>query len=254
MYHRPSMTTSLSRGRTRTLRKATHTAVLLRAVKTTSPKSYCVRPNVGVVTPKTTYEFTVTMQAQKTAPPDLECKDKFLVQSVVIPFGSTEEDLKPNLFSKEIGGFIEENKLRVVLVSPTDSHHSLVLQPIDGGLDQSPPSDEDHKPREQGTSAHNSALSGGIENLHPAYVAKITDVENLKAKLIHLESKLNEAQKSILQLSDEKNSTIQENKKLRQEVLLLRRKYAAGARVGFPSLFVCFVALVALTLGYLIHS
>lgn len=27
-------------------------------VKTTSPKKYCVRPNIGVIKPKSTYDFT----------------------------------------------------------------------------------------------------------------------------------------------------------------------------------------------------
>jgi hypothetical protein len=29
--------------------------------------------------------FSVTMQAQREAPPDMQCKDKFLVQSVIAP-------------------------------------------------------------------------------------------------------------------------------------------------------------------------
>jgi len=35
----------------------------------------------------------VTMQAQRIAPPDMQCKDKFLIQSTVAPFGATEEDI-----------------------------------------------------------------------------------------------------------------------------------------------------------------
>ena len=31
------------------------------------------------------FDFLVTMQAQREAPPDMQCKDKFLVQSVVLP-------------------------------------------------------------------------------------------------------------------------------------------------------------------------
>lgn len=33
----------------------------------------------------------VTMQAQRAAPPDMICKDKFLIQTTVVPVGTTEE-------------------------------------------------------------------------------------------------------------------------------------------------------------------
>ena len=35
----------------------------------------------------------VTMQAQRETPPDMQCKDKFLVQSVVAPAGITVKDV-----------------------------------------------------------------------------------------------------------------------------------------------------------------
>ncbi|RZC52446.1 hypothetical protein C5167_020867 [Papaver somniferum] len=102
-------------------------------VKTTSPKRYCVRPNIGVVQPRSTCDFTVTMQAQKITPPDMQCKDKFLVQSTIVPFGTTEEDITASMFAKDDGRYIEENKLRVILVSPP---HSPVLLPINGSPKQ----------------------------------------------------------------------------------------------------------------------
>jgi hypothetical protein len=43
------------------------------------------------------------MQAQKEAPPDMHCKDKFLIQSVVAKDGSTAKDITAELvfsFSK----------------------------------------------------------------------------------------------------------------------------------------------------------
>ncbi|GAQ84539.1 vesicle associated protein [Klebsormidium nitens] len=86
-------------------------------VKTTSPKKYCVRPNTGIVPPNATIEVTVTMQAQREYPPDMQCKDKFLVQSVFADIASPK-DITPELFSKESGREITETKLRVVYVSP----------------------------------------------------------------------------------------------------------------------------------------
>lgn len=90
-------------------------------VKTTSPKKYCVRPNVGIIKPKAISDFTVTMQAQHIAPPDLQCKDKFLIQGIVVPFGTSDEDITSNMFAKDTGKYVEEKKLRVILMSPPQS-------------------------------------------------------------------------------------------------------------------------------------
>eukprot|EP00268_Persea_americana_P060557 TRINITY_DN7558_c0_g1_i2.p1 TRINITY_DN7558_c0_g1~~TRINITY_DN7558_c0_g1_i2.p1 ORF type:complete len:310 (-),score=87.44 TRINITY_DN7558_c0_g1_i2:268-1197(-) len=270
-------------------------------VKTTSPKRYCVRPNTGVILPKSTCDFIVTMQAQRGAPPDMQCKDKFLIQSTVVPFGTTAEDLKPNLFSKENGRYIEENKLKVVLVSPP---HSPVLLPINGSLKQEP-ANEPSNLKDQ--------LSNGVENLPPSHVvaskdfgsakdfevakdfeaakdstakdfevakdfeaakdltakdfdvaknfeaakdfAVVKDVEELKSKLKDLELKLNEAEKTITRLRDERSSTIQERDMLKQELALVRMKSSVRkVQVGFPFLFVCFVAIVSLALGYMLRA
>lgn len=37
--------------------------------------------------------LSVTMQAQKEAPPDMQCKDKFLVQSVIVAEGTLVKDI-----------------------------------------------------------------------------------------------------------------------------------------------------------------
>ncbi|KAL9248062.1 hypothetical protein vseg_021425 [Gypsophila vaccaria] len=88
-------------------------------VKTTSPKKYCVRPNVGVVLPNGTYEFVVIMQAPKEIPADLTCKDKFLIQNTIVPEGTGDDNITSEMFSRENGRFIEERKLRVIHSIPT---------------------------------------------------------------------------------------------------------------------------------------
>ncbi|KAF9670030.1 hypothetical protein SADUNF_Sadunf13G0026100 [Salix dunnii] len=103
-------------------------------VKTTSPKKYSVRPNVGIVDPKSTFEFVVTMQAQKVAP-DMSCRDKFLIQSTIVPVGTTEKDITPSMFAKDNGKHVEEVKMRVAFISPPESP---VLSPINGVLKQGP--------------------------------------------------------------------------------------------------------------------
>ncbi|RRT55502.1 hypothetical protein B296_00034735 [Ensete ventricosum] len=87
-------------------------------VKTTSPKKYCVRPNAGIVLPRSTCDVIVTMQSQREAPPDMQCKDKFLVQSVIIDQTSTTQDITTEMFAKESGNVVDEVKLRVTYVSP----------------------------------------------------------------------------------------------------------------------------------------
>jgi hypothetical protein len=43
--------------------------------------------------------FLVVMQAQREAPPDIQCKDKFLVQSVVLPDDDDHKDISQELVS-----------------------------------------------------------------------------------------------------------------------------------------------------------
>ncbi|KAL3508039.1 hypothetical protein ACH5RR_033421 [Cinchona calisaya] len=266
-------------------------------VKTTSPKKYCVRPNIGVIKPKSTYDFTVTMQAQKLAPSDMQCKDKFLVQSTVAPFGTTEDDITPGMFAKDGGKYVEECKLKVFLTSPS---HSPVLSPVNGvsKLEQS-----------NATKIEEENLLTGVENLPPSQMldrnfqdekllvdsevlssAKVEenvplptknvklisdmdvesrplndvegtklklsrDVEELKSKLITLDSELVQAKSNITKLTEEKSSAIQEKQTLKQELVMMRRKNGViTVERGFPPLFVCMVALISLTVGYLLHG
>ncbi|KAH9765577.1 Vesicle-associated protein 2-2 [Citrus sinensis] len=124
-------------------------------VKTTSPKKYCVRPNVSIIKPKAISDFTVTMQAQHVAPPDLQCKDKFLIQGIVVPFGTSDEDITSDMFAKDSGKYVEEKKLRVILMSPPQSP---VLLPRNGELKQ------DSSPE---TSLQKDRALSGVENIPP---------------------------------------------------------------------------------------
>lgn len=122
-------------------------------VKTTSPKKYCVRPNTGIIKPRASCDFTVTMQAQKAPPPDMACKDKFLVQGTVVAEETVEEDITSAMFSKDDGKYVQENKMRVILISPPSSP---VLSPINGGVHIDLPS---YKESPRGDQVH------GIENI-----------------------------------------------------------------------------------------
>ncbi|CAA2968851.1 vesicle-associated 2-2-like [Olea europaea subsp. europaea] len=134
-------------------------------VKTTSPKKYCVRPNVGIIMPESTCPFTVTMQAQKSAPVNMQCKDKFLIQCTVVPFDTTEAEIPP-IFAKDSKNYIEETKLRVVLTSPPQSP---VLLPVNGVL----------KPEQSyHTLMQKDKLQLGVENSPPELLIK--NVEDVK--------------------------------------------------------------------------
>ncbi|KAK4770375.1 hypothetical protein SAY87_030907 [Trapa incisa] len=87
-------------------------------VKTTSPKKYSVRPNMGIILPRTSLDILVIMQAQNEAPPDMQCKDKFLFQCVKTNEGMTAKDITAEMFNKGAGNAVEECKLRVVYVTP----------------------------------------------------------------------------------------------------------------------------------------
>ncbi|KAM6551303.1 hypothetical protein CsatB_001111 [Cannabis sativa] len=52
----------------------------------------------------------VTMQAQKEAPADMQCKDKFLLQSVKVNDGVAGKDINAEMFNKEEGHIVEECK------------------------------------------------------------------------------------------------------------------------------------------------
>ncbi|KAL6007890.1 Vesicle-associated protein 1-3 [Asimina triloba] len=86
------------------------------SVKTTNPRRYCVRPNTDIVLPGATCNVKVTMQAQREAPPDMQCKDKFLLQSVIANPGATVKNITPEMFNKETGKLVDEFKLRVVYI------------------------------------------------------------------------------------------------------------------------------------------
>nr|XP_029151324.1 vesicle-associated protein 2-2 isoform X3 [Arachis hypogaea] len=61
------------------------------------------------------------MQAQRSAPLDMECRDKFLIQSTMVSSETTSDDVTSSLFVKDGSRYIEENKLKVSLTSKPNS-------------------------------------------------------------------------------------------------------------------------------------
>ncbi|KAJ8512533.1 hypothetical protein OPV22_002967 [Ensete ventricosum] len=196
-------------------------------VKTTSPKKYSVRPNMGVVPPKSTISITVTMQAHKEAPPDLQCKDKFLVQSVVADDGATTKDITAEMFNKAPGKDVEEFKLRVVYIPAN------------------PPSPVPEE-SEEGISPQSSVLENETQS-STLFDAVSRSFKEASTGQSHEEELI------ISKLTEEKNHAIQQNNKLRQELELLR-KQSRKSSGGFSIMFMVIVAILGILLGYIIKE
>ncbi|KAI3804234.1 hypothetical protein L1987_25624 [Smallanthus sonchifolius] len=194
-------------------------------VKTTNPKKYCVRPNTGVVLPHSTCDVTVTMQAQKEAPPDMQCKDKFLLQSAVASHGATTKDITPVLFNKESGNQVEECKLKVSYVAPAQ-----------------PPSPV-REGSEEGSSPRASISENGTTSSTDSVVVPRAYTES--------HEKTSETKALIAKLTEEKNSAIQQYNKLHQELELLRRQGNKSGG-GIPIIYVILIGLLGILLGYLV--
>ncbi|CAN6460797.1 unnamed protein product [Victoria cruziana] len=164
------------------------------------------------------------MQAQREAPPDMQCKDKFLIQSVVTTDGATQKDITPEMFNKDSGNHLEECKLRVVYVSPPQPP-----SPVAEG------SEEGSSPRASVSDIGNGTAFDSV--LH----------EDLDSK-----DKVSEARVAVSRLTEEKNYVVQLNNKLQQELELLRRQ-SNRAGGGFPFLYVVIVGLLGILVGYLIR-
>ncbi|CAN6566435.1 unnamed protein product [Malus baccata var. baccata] len=198
-------------------------------VKTTNPKKYCVRPNTGVVLPRSTCDVIVTMQAQKEAPLDMQCKDKFLLQSVVASPGTTTKDITAEMFNKESGHNVEECKLRVLYVAPPRPP-----SPVREG------SEEGSSPR--ASVDNGSAAASEFKAASRAFSEQHEPQDNSS-----------EARTLIARLTEEKKSAIQQTNRLQQELDVLRRGANRSAG-GIPFIYVLLVGLIGIILGYILKK
>ncbi|KAL6322956.1 hypothetical protein AAG906_022859 [Vitis piasezkii] len=194
-------------------------------VKTTNPKKYCVRPNTGVVMPRSTCDVIVTMQAQREAPQDMQCKDKFLLQSAIASPGATAKDITSDMFNKEAGNRVEECKLRVAYVPPPQ-----------------PPSPV-REGSEEGSSPRASVSDNGNIN-----ASEFTAVSRA---YVEPQDNSSEAGALILKLTEEKKSAIQQNNKLQQELEFLRRESNRSRNGSLSFIYFILVGLLGLLMGYL---
>ncbi|KAI3495050.1 hypothetical protein L1887_37174 [Cichorium endivia] len=193
-------------------------------VKTTNPKKYCVRPNTGIVQPRSVCNVTVTMQAQKEAPPDMQCKDKFLLQAVIAPIGATNKDITANMFNKDENTVVEEFKLRVVYIPAN------------------PPSPVPEE-SEEGSSPRGE---DGIQN------SSWTDVAT---RSVDPKEKLSsESASMVSKLTDEKAAALKQSQKLQQELEFMRKEAVKSRSGGYSVLFLVLVGIISFVVGYLIKQ
>ncbi|KAF4384702.1 hypothetical protein F8388_004009 [Cannabis sativa] len=192
-------------------------------VKTTNPKKYCVRPNAGIVLPGDSCNVTVTMQAQKEAPLDMQCKDKFLLQSVYAPEAATAKDITSELFNKENGKVVEEFKLRVVYIPAN------------------PPSPVPEESDEESPPSALATQNGRQRSSSFDAVSKSLELPKQKSS---------EAWLMISRLTEEKASALQENQRLHQELELARKGLNKGVVGGFSLLFAGLVGLLGVNSSF----
>ncbi|KAL8555902.1 hypothetical protein ACS0TY_003644 [Phlomoides rotata] len=164
------------------------------------------------------------MQAQKEAPVDMQCRDKFLLQSAVVNPGVTAKDITPEMFNKETGNQVDECKLRVAYVPPPQ-----------------PPSPV-REGSEEGSSPRASVTDNGAVNQTP-------DFNTMTKAFAAQHENTSEVKALIAKLTEEKHSAVHQNSKLQQELELLRRQ-GNRSRGGVPFTYIIIVGLIGLLLGY----
>uniref|UniRef100_A0A1D1YRL1 Vesicle-associated protein 2-1 n=1 Tax=Anthurium amnicola TaxID=1678845 RepID=A0A1D1YRL1_9ARAE len=183
-------------------------------VKTTSPKKYFVRPNTRVVQPWDSQIITVTLQAQGEYPADMQCKDKFLIQSTIVPPRTDIDEVPPNTFDKDADQAIEEHKLRVVYVAPGQSN-----QGDDSGVE--------------------SPMSRGSRRIFD--------------HLPKLNNSSSEQVQAVQRLKEERDAALQQNQLLQRELEMIKRRRSRKNDAGFSLAFAAFVGAIGLMLGFILN-
>ncbi|KAG7553495.1 PapD-like superfamily [Arabidopsis thaliana x Arabidopsis arenosa] len=166
------------------------------------------------------------MQAQKEAPLDMQCKDKFLVQTVVVPDGTTSKEVLAEMFDKEAGRVIEDFKLRVVYIPAN------------------PPS-----PVPEGSEEGNSPMAS-LNEIGSQTASLFDDVSRTFEET---NEKSSEAWSMISKLTEEKTFATQQSQKLRLELEMLRKKSSKKQSGGHSLVLMLLVGLLGCVIGYILN-
>jgi len=69
-----------------------------------------------------------------------------------------------------------------------------------------------------------------------------------------LKAKLSEAMAAISNLTEERNAVLRQKQQIQQEMEVVKRMHQGRTKMGFSFLFVCFIGLVGIVVGYFFHS
>ncbi|XP_071446649.1 vesicle-associated membrane protein-associated protein B [Hetaerina americana] len=163
-------------------------------IKTTAPKKYCVRPNSGILDPKSSVDIAVCLQPFEYDPNEKN-KHKFMVQTMFAPDGdinmdSLWKDAKPEKFM--------DSKLKCVFELPP---------PPENNQDPNCSVNEE-KPKRTGSAFREILFAGQNTSAYQGELAK--------------------AATEVRFLREEESSLRQENIQLKEEILRLRRSAASS--------------------------
>ncbi|RLM65533.1 vesicle-associated protein 1-3-like [Panicum miliaceum] len=192
-------------------------------VKTTSPRKYSVRHSCGILLPRGSCNVTAPMEMLS----DHHCKDKFLVQSVVVQDRATMKDFGPQLFTKAPGRLIEEFKLRVVYIAAN------------------PPSPVPEEEEEEDSSPLSEVVSG-------VKTSSTFDVADRCIGASAAEPSCSEGTSVISELVGERDYAVDKNQKVLQEMELLGE--SRSSQQGFSLMFVVFVFMSSVFIGHLMNE
>ncbi|AQK73170.1 Vesicle-associated protein 2-1 [Zea mays] len=201
-------------------------------VKTTSPRKYFVRPNASIVQPWDSCTITITLQAQKDYPPDMQCKDKFLIQSTKVAASTDMDEIPPDTFNKEADKVIEEMKLKVVYTLPSC-----------GGSDDSSVSSLG--------SRSFKAASDDLMMLKNASLEEVLFHEGISLQQEVCALALIKTIQTIQRLKEERDNMLQQNQQMQRELDVLRRRRSRKGDAGFSLTFAAFAGLIGLMVGLL---
>ncbi|KAL6008345.1 hypothetical protein ACLOJK_033854 [Asimina triloba] len=205
-------------------------------VKTTSPKKYFVRPNTGIIQPWDSCVVTVTLQAQKEYPPDMQCRDKFLLQSTKVPPAMDTDEIPSDAFNKDADKVIEECKLRVVYTMPGSGQGS----ESESGLSSSVSRSSKHGSEMDGSSSTEDVSNNSLSP--PSSPFPFACDQYLAFFYLALQ-----------RLKEERDSARRQTQQLQQELEMLKRRRSRRNDEGFSLTFAAFVGLIGIMFGFLLN-
>ena len=164
-------------------------------IKTTAPKKYCVRPNAGVIKPKTVTQIAVTLQPLDFDPTEKN-KHKFMVQALIAD--DFADDDFPRAWKEPNPDQIMESKLKCVFENPITNT----------------------------TIAKTTSTTTTTEsevNTNSDKTKGVGDIVESSSKVLgDAEVKLYKAAQEVSQLRAEESTLRQENLQLKEDLLKLR--------------------------------